>query len=246
MGNYEERKRLLTRTLELWRQWGEESRVAETLRYLSDANRILGLTKEGVEQAREALGILERINDTAGQVICLDDLARTLFGDNQPDAAENAASRAIGLISDKGQEFLLCRLHRILGAIHQSKGEKEKAVHHHNTALGIASPFNWHGVLFWNHHDLAMLFLDEGEFDEASAHIEKSKPHTVDNLHNLGCAIHLEARVLYRQRRFEDAKSECLHALKIFEKLGAATDAGDCTDLLRKVEQAMKSQSTST
>jgi tetratricopeptide (TPR) repeat protein len=246
MGNHAERKRLLTRTLELWRQRGDESQVAETLRYLSDANRILGLTKEGVEQAREALGILERINDTAGQVICLDDLARTLFGDNQLDAAENAASRAIGLISDKGQEFLLCRLHRILGAIHESKGEKEKAVRHFEAALGIASPFHWHDVLFWNHLDLATLFLNEGEFDEASAHIEKAKSHTVVNIHNLGCAVHLQARVLYGQRRFEDAKSECLHALKIFEKLGAATDVGDCTDLLRKVEQAMNGQSTST
>jgi tetratricopeptide (TPR) repeat protein len=245
MGNHAEQKRLLTHTLELWRQRENDSQVAQTLRDLSEANKLLGLTKEGVGQAREALGIYERTNDTAGQVVCLDELARTFRNNGQLDAAEDAASRAIGLVLEKGQEHLLCRLHRSLGMIHESKGDKEKAVHHYKTALGIASPFNWHDVLFWNHLDLAEVFRNEGEFDEASAHIKQAMPHAVDNTYCVGSAIYLQATIWHRQRRFEDAKSEGLHALKIFEKLGAATDAGDCRRLLQKVEQAMKSQSTS-
>jgi tetratricopeptide (TPR) repeat protein len=245
MGNHVERKRLLTRSLELWRQRGNDAQVAQTLRYLSDANQLLGLTKEGVEQARQALGIYERINDTQGQVICLSDLARTLRNDKQLEAAEEAASRAIGLVPEKGQEHIVCRLHRSLGMIHQSKGEKEKAVHHYTMALGIASPFNWHDVLFWNHLDLAELFRNEGEFDEASAHITKAKPHAVETTFWLGCAIYLQATIWLRQRRLEDAKSEGLHALKIFEKLGAANKAGNCRGLLQMVAQAMESQSTS-
>jgi tetratricopeptide (TPR) repeat protein len=244
MGNQVERKRLLTLTLELWRQRGDDERVAQTLRGLSNANQLLGLTKEGVEQAREALGILERINDTAGQLICLDDLARTLRNDKQLEAAEEAASRAIGLVSEKGQEHLVCKLHRSLGMIHESKGEKEKAVHHYKTAIGIASPFNWHDVLFWNHLDLAEMFRNEGEFEEASAHIKQAKPYAVDNTFWLGCATYLQATIWHRQRRLEDAKSEGLHALKIFEKLGVE-EAVDCRDLLQKVKQAMASQSTS-
>jgi tetratricopeptide (TPR) repeat protein len=244
MGNQVERKRLLTRTLELWRQRGNDSQVAQTLLDLSDANRLLGLIKEGVEQAREALGIYERKNNTAGQVACLDDLAQTLRNDGQLDAAENAASRAIGLVSEKGQEHLVCRLHRSLGTIHESRGEKEKAVYHYKTALGIASPFNWHGPLFWIHLDLAKMFRDEGEFDEASAYIKQAKPHAIHNTYWLGCANFLQAIICYRQHRLEDAKSEGLHALKIFEKLGSQ-EAVDCRDLLQEVEREMKSQSTS-
>jgi hypothetical protein len=52
---------------------------------------------------------------------------------------------------EKGQELLVCRLHRVLGNMYQSKGEKGKALHHFETAIGIASPFPWHNVLFWNH-----------------------------------------------------------------------------------------------
>jgi hypothetical protein len=244
MGNEVERKRLLTLNLELWRQRGGIDQVAQTLQGLSEANQFLGLIKEGVEQAREALGIYERTNNTTGQVICLGDLAQTLRNDSQLDAAEKAASRAIGLVSEKGQEYLVSKLHRSLGMIHQSKGEKEKAVHHFKTALGIASPFNWHDVLFWNNLDLAQVFLDEGEFDEASAHIEQAKTHAIDNTFWLGSATYLQATIWYRQRRLEDAKSEGLHALETFEKLGAE-EAVDCRHLLRKVKQTMANQSTS-
>jgi tetratricopeptide (TPR) repeat protein len=244
MGNNEERKRLLTHTLDLWRQRGGDDQIAQTLQDLSDVNRLLGLSKEGVEQAREALGIYERINDTVGQAVCLDELTWSLYFDKQLKAAEEAASRAIGLVSEKGQEHLVCRLHQALGMIHESKGEKEKAVHHFKTALGIASPFNWHDVLFTNHHDLANVFIDEGEFDEASAHINQAKPHAVDNTLRLGCVVYLQARVSLGRRRFEDAKSESLHALKIFERLSSVYNAGNCRELLQIVEQAMESQST--
>jgi tetratricopeptide (TPR) repeat protein len=162
---------------------------------------------KGIEMARGASEIYERTNDMIAQASYLQDVARSLYYDDQLDAAEDTASRAIGLVPEKGQEHLLCRLHRTLGMIHEFKGEKERAVHHFKTALGIASPFNWHDVLFWNHLDLA-----EDEFDEASAHIEQAKSHAIDNTYWLGCAIRLQARVLYRQGRFEDAKSEALHA----------------------------------
>jgi hypothetical protein len=57
--------------------------------------------------------------------------------------------------------------------------------------------------------------------------------------------MELQARIWYRQRRLEDAKSEALGALEIFEKLGAAEDLGDCRTLLRDIEEAMESRSTS-
>jgi tetratricopeptide (TPR) repeat protein len=244
MGIHAGQKRLLTHTLELWRQRGDDKQVALILQDLSDVNRLLGLSKEGIQQAREALGIYERTNDSKRQVACLDDLAQSLQHDGQLDAAEEAASRAIGLVSEKGQEQFACRLHRTLGMVHQSKGEKEKAVHHFKVALGIASPFNWHDVLFTNHHDLANLFRNAGEFDEASAHIKRAISHAVDDPYSLGCAMYLQTMVWFGQGRFEDAKLEGLHALKIFEKLGATRYAGYCGELLQMVEQAMKSQST--
>jgi tetratricopeptide (TPR) repeat protein len=168
----------------------------------------------------------------------LDDLAWSLYYDNQLDAAENVAYRAIDLVLEKGQEHLLCNTHRVLGSVHGSKGEKEKAIHHFKSALEIASHFNWHDVLVSNHHDLAGLFLEEGEFDEASAHIEQAKPHAINDPFGLGCAIYMQAKVWYRQCKFEDAKSEASHALEIFEKLGAK-DAEGPRDLLQKIERAM-------
>ena len=244
LGNHVERKRLLNCALELDRRRGDDFGVARTLQELSHVNWLLDLYKEGIGQANEALEIYERTDDTEGTVGCLNSLARLLLGDEQLDAAETAAFRGIGLTAKKAQTQLACDLHKALGQIHRSKGEKQKAIHHFNTALGIASPPNWHNQLFWVHYELAELFCDEGEFDDASAHIERAKPHAIGDTYNLGCLMYIQGLVWYEQRRLEDAKPEVLHALEIFEELGSTKDARNCRELLKMVEQAIKNRST--
>jgi tetratricopeptide (TPR) repeat protein len=238
-GNQGERKQLLIHALELERQRGDDNRVVQALFWLADANRLLGLYEEGIQQAREALEIYERAGNTTAQADCLKNLTWLLYRDNQLDAAENAASRAIDLVSGKDEEFRVAELHRILGKIHYSKGRKEKAIRHFNVALEIASPRHWNSSLFWIHLEMAEMFRDEHEYDEAHAQIEQAKSYAVDEVYKLGRVINLQAEVWYDQRRFEEAKSGALHALEIHEKVGAARNAESCRDLLQKVEQAI-------
>ena len=248
VGNHLEQKRLLTHTLELERQMGDDSWIAHTLQQLSDANRNLNLYDEGIGEAREALEIFERIGDTSGRQQCLSRLAWLFLEDrqhNQLDAAEDVASRAIDLASEMGQEHQICQLHCVLGKICWAKGEKPKAIDHFDTSIRIASPFGWDDVLFWNHFGLASLFRDEDEFDEANAHIERAKSHAANDAYKLGRAMEMQARVWYRQLRLEEAREEASHALEAYKKLGAARDAGDCEKLLQNVEEAMEKQSTS-
>jgi len=240
VGNRAEEKRLLTHTLDLWRERGSDRWVATTLVNLSDINQVIGLHKEGTQQAKEALGIYERLGNTAAQARCLVYLAWSLRGDGQLDAAEEAALRAIDLLPEKGKQFRVCDSHRVLGNIYQSKGDTEKAIHHFEVALEIASPLNWHGTLFWLHYELAGLFWDEDRLDDAHAHIEHAKSHTAGNSYHLGLAIELQARVLYEQHRLEEAKAEALRATDIYEKLGAA-EKEDCRDLLRDIGEELGS-----
>ena len=242
VGDYTGEKRLLDHALKLERERGNDDRVALTLNELSDAVRMLGLLEEGIRQVKEALGIYERIGDTAKQGYALIRLARLLREDDQLDAAEEAASRAILLLPENGQEFWVCLSHRILGDVYRSKGEREKAVHHFNAALGLASRFDWNSQEFWVHHSLAQLFCDEGEFNNAHTHIEQAKSHAVNHAHCLGRAVELQAQVCYRQRRLKNATSEALHALEIFEKLGAPQNVEACNRLLRDIERATEEQ----
>jgi tetratricopeptide (TPR) repeat protein len=246
VGNHTEQKRLMTHTLELERRRGNDSQVAATLRRLSDANRLLYLFGEGIRQLEEALEIVEQIGDTIEQAECLSNLARLLIEGEKPDAAEKAASRAINLVPEKDQEFLVCQLHLVLGRINRSKGKKEKALHHFETSLRIASPFNWHSILFWIHYGLAELFGEGTELDNERAHIEQAKSHAVDGAmqYELGRAMLMQAEVWFRQLRFEDAKSEALDAVQIFEKLGSEEALRHCRRLLQKVEQGIKKRST--
>ena len=238
VGKHAEQKRLLTHTLDLWRERGSDRWVATTLVDLSDVNEVIGLHKEGTQQAKEASEIYERLGNTAEQAVCLIRLAWALRGDGQLDAAEEAAFRAIDLLPEEGEQFLVCESHRALGNIYRSKGDTEKAIRHFEVALEIKSPLDRHDVLFWLHYELAGLFRDEDRFDDAHAHIEHAKSHTAGNSYHLGLAIELQARVLYKQHRLEEAKAEALCAADIYEKLGAAKKE-DCRDLLRDIQKEL-------
>ena len=237
VGNRMEHKRLLIHTLKLWRERGNERWIALTLRSLSDTNRLLGLHEEGIQQMKESLEILERLKDKLGQAESWRRLARLLYDDGQLDAAEEAVSRALNLAPHKDHPLLVCQSHRLLGNIYSSKGETEKAINYFETALGTASTFNWPDEHFWIHCSLAKLFFGKNEFSDAHAHIEHAKSHVVNSPYNLARAMQLQAQVWCEERRFEEAKSEALRALDIYEKFGAMNDVEVCRAVLRDIEE---------
>jgi len=239
LGNYVERKRLISHALKLWREREDDHGVARMLRRLSDTSRLMGLPKEGIEQAKEALEIYERLGDVAEQANCLDNLALSLRDDNQLSAAEEAVFRAIALLPQKGEESRICDSHQTLGKIYRSKGEIEKAVHHFEIALGIASSFNWHDHLFWIHYKLAELFRGERRLNDTQVHVERAKMHAVDGAYELGRATKLQAGAWYDQGRLEEARAEALRAADVFEKLGDAKYMGRCRKLLRDIENSL-------
>lgn len=131
--------------MELGSEQGSD--VGATLRFrdLSDLNWLVGHRKEGVQLA---LAACERLGDVVGQGWCLKHLASLLFEDDQLDAAEEAASRAIDLLPENNRHLLACESHHILGDLYRSKGDTEKAVHHFKVVLRIASSLNRQGQCF--------------------------------------------------------------------------------------------------
>jgi len=240
LGDYAERGRLLSCALEIWKERGDDHWVALTLWRLSDANRMLCLYEEGIQCAKEGLDVYEWLGDIVGQARCLTSLAWLLCDHRQLDAAEEAISRAIGLLPEEGNRLLVCQCHRCLGEIYCIRGKTEKSIHHYETALRIASSFDWRGELFWNHYYLAHMFSNQGKFDDANAHIEQAKLHEVNNTYCLGHAMYMQATLWYRQRRFDEAKSELLRAADVYGKLGATKDVEGCGRFLRSIDSERK------
>ena len=164
-------------------------------------------------------------------------LALLLHDDKQLDTGEEAASRAIDLLLEKGQQVQVCQGHYVLGKIYTSKGNMEKAIHHFEVALGITSSLGAASRAFWIHFDLAKLFSREGRFNDAHTRAEQAKSHAVNNSYLLARASLLQVRFWYRQRMFEEAKYEALRALGVFEKLGATSNAERARKLLGRVDR---------
>jgi len=246
VGNHTEHKRLLFNTLKLWRERGNDPQVASTLICISNANRLLGLRREGMGQAEEALGIYERLGDMPGQSRSLQLVAWFMHStslspsDEELNVAEIAASIAIKLLPDEGEQFEVCQCHRLLGSIYCSKGEMGKAIDHFEAALGIAFPFGWRDQLFWNHYSLAQLFFHQQRFGDAHAHVEHAKSHAVGDARNLGHAMSLQVGFWYFQHKLEEAKSEALRAADVYEMLGSVQYAENCRTMLWHIEEAMK------
>ena len=245
VGNVVERKQLLGHALELWRGQGNDLRVAETLRYLADANYRLGHYTDGIQQAEESLGIFKQLNHTLGEANSLQQLARLLRANGQLDAAEETASKSINLLLDRGEQFRVCQGYDLLGDIYRSKGETEKAIGHFKTALGIASSSNWHNQQFWIFYSLINLSIEKGRFNDAQAHVELAKSHILNDTYLLGRVAHLQTYLWYKQRRYEEARSEALHAIDILEQLGAAGDVMACRELLQWIEEKLEEAVTS-
>ena len=242
IGNHTERKRLLTRTLTLTKERGDEGLVAQTLRDLSDASRWLGLYEEGIQQATEASEIYERLGSPMGQAQASQQLARLFLEANQLDSAEDVAARTIDLVPEKGEEYLLCQFHRTLGVIYRSKKNKEKAIHHLKMALEIASHFDWPDQLFWIHNALSSVFINEQELNDAQFHAKQARSLAAEDQFKLGRAMELQSDIWYRQGRFEETKSEATGALAIFAKLGLLEQVEYCRGILRDAEEAMKTK----
>ena len=145
----------------------------------------------------EALEIFERQGEVKGQTQCLIQLVWLFWYRMQIDAAEKAALRAVDLLSEEGQEFIVCDLHQILGKLYQRKGEKQKAIHHFETALRLASTYNGHDEPFWIHCNLADLFRKEGDFVNANAHTERANSHVIDYAYKRGRAMRMQTKVRF-------------------------------------------------
>ena len=235
-GNQVEHKRLLVYVLELWRKKGDDLQVADTLRLMSCANTQLGLYKEALQQLKEASEIYKRLNHTTGQAEYWQQLAQVLWEDQQLGAAEEAALRAIDL-SD-GEQNMLCNCYRSLGEISWSKGERAKAIGHFETALGIATRFNWSFQQSWIYYSLAQLFFEENMFDDSLPHVERTKSYATHDTYLLGRVTELQAKIWLGQRRYEEARPEALRAIDLFEGIGATNDAEECRGMVRDIEEA--------
>jgi len=92
VGNHMECERLLAYALKLSREQGDDRQPARALRQLYGVHLRMRHFKEGVQQAKEALEIYERLGDTVEQARCLIELAWLFHEDRQLVGAEEAAS----------------------------------------------------------------------------------------------------------------------------------------------------------
>ena len=234
-GNFMGRKRFLTVLLKLRQNQGDLAAIAVTLINLSEANLGLGLYEEGIQEAREALEICERLGKADYQAYCLTRLTLLLRRDGQLDAAEEAISRAI--ILAENNQFILHQCHYLLGRIHHSKGHKEKAVENLEISLGIASSRDWHHDAFSSHKDLVEIYCEMGSFDDANSHFERARLHTANDALDSARLIALQGVIWFYQGRLGEAKFQFSRAVDAFEELGAAHDAEECRNIRAVLER---------
>lgn len=77
--------------------------------------------------------------------------------------------------------------------------------------------------MFWAYYSPALLFHDEDEPEDANIRPEQAKSLTATAPYYLGLAKEAQAGVWCKQRRLEEARSEVLCAIDVYEKFGVTT-----------------------
>jgi len=244
LGNHLESKRLRRWMIKYWRGQGNDYMVAETLSSLVTIHA--QSEAEGISQVKEALGIYEKLDNTAGQANCLSQLALLFIRVNQVDAAEDAVSRAINLHSDGPSQSQLYDHHHTLGHISHRRGDTEAGIDHHMKALGIARSLKSQDSQIGILNCLVWLLLEEERFDDAQVHLEHLRLHVVNHPRDLGRAMVSQARIWYHQGKLEEARFELSQALGLYEKIGvSANRVGLIKGFLRKVEEEINERAGS-
>ena len=195
IGSYAESKRVLTHTLKLWRERGNDRQAALTLGFLGKANRLLGLPKEGIFLVKEGLKACGHLRDTREYADTFVSLAYSLIADNQLDAAEETASQVIHFSQDKDEQYLVCCSHHVLGCVNDYRGHKGKAIDHFETAVGIASSISWHEGEVYVLESLVLALIAEGRIDYARLRVERARSLAANNKYLLGRVVRLQAQL---------------------------------------------------
>ena len=238
IGNYGEVQRLLRRALKLYRERGDDAKAAFTLLLLSPTSSWLGLYEEGIQQAREAMAIYQRLGNMERIVACHVWLSSLFRRADRLGDADECETRAIGLIDalmPTANPTLCAVLHTCLSRIYSGRGETEKANSHSEAALGKSTN---RGNRFSSHCTMAARYVAGGRFDEAEAHVEHARLLAANGSSEVGEVMFLRARLLRGQEKFEEARSEALCALDALEKFGG-DKAERVKDLLQTIDKEM-------
>ena len=238
VANYPECIRLLTHALKLSREQGDDDQRIQILTALSVLDRLMGFADEAIQHGKEASEIFGRFDGAAEPVASMIHFAQSLVDDNKLDGVEQAASRTIDFLSERGEQSAVCWCQCLLGTIYQSKGEFEKAVYHFQVALDIASLLNEFDTLAQIYFSLTRLYVREGKFYHAQSYLKHAKSHAINNndAYLLATAMGLQALVWCGQHRLEEAKSEALRAVDAFKKLGAMRDVETAMEFLQQLD----------
>ena len=245
LGNHSECRQLITHTLELYRERGDELMVAEMLVDLAETNLASNRFAEGIPQAKEASEIFKRLGCTARHVQSLHSLAYLFARDGQADAAEETLSRAISLYLGEHHQFHLCEHFHVLGQICISRGQIEAAIIHHEKALRIATSLNFQAMRVMVLNYLVGLFLKLGRLDNAQVHLEHLKSDAIGDLKCLALAMVIQVCVYRQQGRFDEAESEISRFVGVCQKTGVSADFLECWQgFLRDTEEKVNNPVT--
>ena len=243
VGDREGSKRLLSHTLQLARGREDNPQAARALVGLAEANRFLFLHEEGIPQAKEALEIYERLEDTEGQADSLGCLAFLYLQDNMHTTAVEVSSRAVDLSSGERKQSHLCEYHHILG---HRYSPRQAQISHHIKALDIALSLNSLDRQTQIFLCLIGLFIEEDRLDDAQAYIEQHKLKVVNSPFNMAATMMIQAFVWDHGGRVDEAKSEALRCIDLYKKLGVSGRLLKKSEaILREFEEKKDSSVTS-
>ena len=229
-------KILLQRSLELYRQLGDEIGMAAALTGLAQADVPRGLALHS-----EALALRRKHAERRGIAKSLSDLARLALEHSQAVRAVALYEKALAIYRQledtKGVADVLAGLSEALHA----QGDLEQARTLRLESLKLCRQLGYRQGVAWSLDNLARIAADQGDYECIPAWCQESKAlfQELGNPWGLACSVYTEGVVAQRRAAYERATDRFAQSLDMFRACGDLGGIAACLDRLGECQSAL-------
>ena len=213
-------------------QLGEETVLAEALRYIAVARHQQGDSVQARQDCRRSYALARAVGNDFLAAQALNTLGGLDLSTGELEDAKAAFVRALELAGDSTP--LRARVEQNLGILANIQGNLDEALLRYGRSLeSYKTCDDEHGCAI-AYHNLGMVSSDRSAWNEADRHFQKSQvlASRVGDRFLVGlCAVHM-AEIDVARQRYENAQRAAEEALRLFAELGVTNGKSDAHRVL--------------
>jgi tetratricopeptide (TPR) repeat protein len=221
-GEYDKASKLYKESLRIYKELGDKSGIATTLRNLGNIHLHQGNYEEAVKKYNQSLKIAEELGDKSGIAKALHNLGNIHYFQGNYEEAVKLYNQSLKMGEELRNKSGIAKTLRNLGNIHYFQGNYEEAVKLYNQSLKMGEELRNKSGIAKTLHNLGNIHYSQGNYEEAVKKYNQSLriAEELGDKSGIATTLHQLGNVQCDQGNYEEAVKLYNQSLKMKEELG--------------------------